>query len=256
MYPLPPFLDWRPPAPLAGWGWPRDGEGVVGSPEGDDAWIPAGLPGPGSPSRWPWLQGLAQQPALPLEAWLRAIEEGALEPHSDLLAVLAPRLDGVAAARLLAFWIREAARGKEPAGLLELVGRIRDPLCAALLRRHLRANDHLSITCALLPLLGHQRDPADFPLLIRRVEEPGPSTLRVAALEGLALGLSAWPQEELVEALERLAQDLDPGLAAQAVDLLARLPLGPSALERLAHRSLEPGVRSRLERRRQGWRVT
>jgi hypothetical protein len=137
--------------------------------------------------------------------------------------------------------------------LLELVGRIRDPLCAALLRRQLGLQDPLPITCALLPLLGHQRDPADFLLLRRRVLEPGPTRLRAAALEGLAVGLSAWPQLELVEVLERLALDLDPGLAAKAVDLLARMPQGPAALDRLVHRSLEPAVRRRLERRRRGW---
>jgi hypothetical protein len=178
-----------------------------------------------------------------------------VEPHSDLLAVLAPRLDGAAAARLLAVWIRKAALGTEPAGLLELVGRIRDPLCAALLRRQLSLQDPLPISCALLPLLGHQRDPADFPLLRRRVLEPGPSRLRGAALEGLAVGLSVWPQVELVVVLELLALDLDPGLAAQAVDLLARLPQGPAVFDRLVHRSLEPAVRRRLERRRQSWRA-
>jgi hypothetical protein len=190
---------------------------------------------------------------LPLEPWLQALEAGAVDPHSDLLAVLAPRLDGASAERLLAFWIREAARGTEPAGLLALVGRIRDPLCAALLRRQLSALDPLPITCALLPLLGHQRDPADFPLLRRRVLEPGPARLRGAALEGLAVGLSVWPQGELVDALELLALDLDPGLAAKAVDLLVRLPQGPAALDRLVHRSLAPAVRRRLERRRQSW---
>ncbi|HYP03032.1 MAG TPA: hypothetical protein VER57_00620 [Cyanobium sp.] len=229
---------------------------MAGSPGDDETWIPACLPGPGSPARWPWLQGLARQPVLPLEPWLLALEAGAVEPQSDLLAVLAPRLDGGSAARLLGFWIREAAEGTEPAGLLELVGRIRDPLCAALLRRQLSAQDSLAITCALLPLLGHQRDPADFPLLRRLVVEPGPARLREAALEGLAVGLSVWPQGELVDALELLALDLDPGLAAKAVDLLARLPQGPAALDRLALRCLEPSVRRRLERRLQGWRAS
>jgi hypothetical protein len=231
------------------------GVAVVGSAAGNDPWIPAGLPGPGSPSRWPWLQHLAEQPLLPLEPWLLAIESGAVQPESDLLAVLLPRLDGAAAARLLTFWIREAARGEAPAGLLELVGRIRDPLCAALLRRQLSSQEPLPITCALLPLLGHQRDPVDFPLLSRRALQPGPSSQRGAALEGLALGLSAWPQERLVDALERLAVDLEPSLAAQAVDLLVRLPQGAASLDRLVHRSLEPAVRQRLERRRKGRRA-
>jgi hypothetical protein len=226
---------------------------MASSSGGDDPWLPACLPGPGSPSRWPWLQGLAQQPVLRLEAWVWAVESGAVEPQSDLLAVLAPRLDGAAAARLLAFWIREAARGEEPAGLLELVGRIRDPLCAVVLRLQLSLTSHPPIAIALLPLLGHQRDPVDFPLLRCQVQEPGPSALRGAALEGLAVGLSAWPQEALVDSLERLALDLDPDLAAKAVDLLARLPLGPVVLERLARGALEPAVRRRLERRRQGW---
>jgi len=229
---------------------------VAGGGRDDEGWIPACLPGPGSPARWPWLRDLARQPELPLEPWLLGLESGAVAAHSDLLAVLAPRLDGASAARLLAFWIREAGRGTEPAELLPLVGRIRDPLCAALLRRQLGAQEPLAISCALLPLLGHQRDPADFPMLRHRVLEPGPSRLRGAALEGVAVGLSVWPQVELLEALERLALDLNPGLAAQAVDLLARLPLGPAALDRLVHRSLEPAVRRRLERRRQGLRAS
>ena len=121
----------------------------------------------------------------------------------------------------------------EPAGVLQAPGLQHPPL------------DLLD----LLPLLGQQRQGQDAALLLRLALDPGPLALRRAALEGLALGLAAWPQAPLGLGLARLAQDLDPALAAKAVDLLARLPAGQPLLHRLAHRPLEASVRARLGRR-------
>lgn len=220
-------------------------------PEDRSPWHPSFLPPPGSSERWPWLQALGRCADLPLEPWLQAFEEHSLPLESDLLGMLVSRLDGAAAARLLAVWLQRAGtRDSETDPTpLALLGRFRDPRCAALLRAALQPAAPLPIALPLLPLLGHQRDPADFPLLRRAALAPGPSSLRRAALEGLAVGLSAWPAVALEEALERLALDLDPALAAQAVDLLARLPTGLSTLRRLAARALDPGVAARLERR-------
>jgi hypothetical protein len=102
---------------------------------------------------------------------------------------------------------------------------------------------------ALAPLLGLQRQPQDGALLLELAMAPGPLAQRRAALEGLALGLSIWPQEPLSAGLVRLSGDLDPQLAAGAVDLLARLPQGSRALRRVARQSLDPAVRARLRRR-------
>ncbi len=101
----------------------------------------------------------------------------------------------------------------------------------------------------LAPLLGLQRQPQDGVLLLELALAPGPLARRRAALEGLALGLSAWPQEPLSAGLLRLCGDLDPQLAATAVDLLARLPQGGRALRRVARQGLDPAVRARLRRR-------
>ncbi|MFO0016616.1 MAG: CbiX/SirB N-terminal domain-containing protein [Synechococcaceae cyanobacterium] len=102
---------------------------------------------------------------------------------------------------------------------------------------------------ALAPLLGLQRQPQDGALLLELTLAPGPLERRRAAMEGLALGLSAWPQQALSAGLVRLSGDLDPQLAANAVDLLARLPQSRQALRRVARRSLDPAVRARLRRR-------
>jgi hypothetical protein len=102
---------------------------------------------------------------------------------------------------------------------------------------------------ALAPLLGLQRQPQDGAVLLELAMAPGPLAQRRAALEGLALGLSVWPQEPLSAGLVRLSGDLDPQLAACAVDLLARLPEGSRALRRVARQSLDPTVRARLRRR-------
>jgi hypothetical protein len=102
---------------------------------------------------------------------------------------------------------------------------------------------------ALAPLLGLQRQPQDGALLLELALAPGPLVRRRAALEGLALGLSAWPQGPLSAGLIQLSGDLDPQLAAAAVDLLARLPQGSRALRRVARQGLDPAVRARLRRR-------
>ncbi|MEB3169537.1 MAG: CbiX/SirB N-terminal domain-containing protein [Synechococcaceae cyanobacterium] len=106
-----------------------------------------------------------------------------------------------------------------------------------------------SSIAALAPLLGLQRQPQDAELLLHLALSPGPLAARQAALEGLALGLSAWPQAPLAAALVQLGADLDPRLAATAVDLLARLPQGKPSLRRVCRRALEPSVRERLRRR-------
>jgi hypothetical protein len=58
-----------------------------------------------------------------------------------------------------------------------------------------------------------------------------------------------WPRRPLRAALIQLASDLDPGLAGQAVDLLARLPRARTALLDLARQALDPAVASRIQRR-------
>ncbi|MEB3259339.1 MAG: CbiX/SirB N-terminal domain-containing protein [Cyanobacteriota bacterium] len=216
---------------------------LPGSP--DD--VVAALPPPGSPERWPWLQRLRRQPELSPDPWVRALESGALEPQTDLLAALADHLDGTAMARLLRWWSQS-----EPC----------DPTLPALLvpHRHPRArqalreawsaaDDDPARRAALLPLLGHQRDPADFPLLRHVALEPGPAPLRLAALEGLSRGLSAWPRPALRHTLRALITDLLPPVAEAAVEALARLPEARPLLVGLARRDLDPVVAARLRRR-------
>lgn len=207
------------------------------------------IPPVGSPDRLEQLRRITRQPDFRCESWVRAIERHSLEPEPDLLSLLGPHLDGPSAARLLAVWLGAAHRGLRRDALLTAAGQVRHPRCALLLRRRLEREPEPPIAIALLPLLGHQRDPADFPLLQRRTLEPGPAGVRGAALEGLALGLSAWPARPLIRSLEQLSGDLDTRLAATAVDLLARLPGGRGLLEGLPRRHLDPGVRQRLERR-------
>lgn len=217
-------------------------------------WEPRALPAGGSPERWPWLQGLRRARGLDLEPWLQAVEAGSLRPAPDLLAALAERLDGPAAARLLAWWLAQPAA--DPA-LLAVIGRHRDPRCRTLLQQALAASA-ASLTdgsaaaaraALLLPLLGHQRHPDDFPLLRERALAPLPLQQRRAALEGLAVGLGAWPPLPLRQALGALVGDLDPALAATAVDLLARLPGGGQDLAALDRRRLTPELARRVERR-------
>ncbi|MCP9933453.1 hypothetical protein KBZ08_05955 [Cyanobium sp. Candia 9D4] len=217
-------------------------------------WDPRQLPAGGSPERWPWLQGLRRARDLDLEPWLQAVEAGSLRPDADLLAALAERLDGPAAARLLAWWLAEPAA--DPA-LLAVIGRHRHPRCRTLLRQALapiadvpgKGSAAGAPAALLLPLLGHQRHPDDFPLLRERVLAPLPHQQRRAALEGLAVGLGAWPLLSLRQVLIALVEDLDPTLAATAVDLLARLPGGGQDLSALDRCRLAPELARRVERR-------
>ena len=206
---------------------------------------PADLPSPASVDRWEWLQRLRAE-VFPLEPWLAAIETGRVPPESDLIAVLADRLDGAATVRLLRWWLAQPLR--DPALPQGIAGH-RDPLVATALRQALGDHADTEVQVALLPLLGHQRQSQDFGLLQRRALEPAPRQLRCAALEGLGLGLSVWPLGALRSTLIQLTTDLDPGLAAAALDSLARLPDGRSSLLAVRSRALEPAVTARLERR-------
>ena len=152
-----------------------------------------------------------------------------------------------------------AAPAAEAPLWLELLGLFRHPTVAERLRAAITAAPlplaPLQLAplqlAPLLPLLGHQRQAADGALLLRLALQPAAAPLRRAALEGLAVGLSAWPLPALAAGLTTLARDLDPALAAAALDLLARLP-GPEAhrqLRQLWGEQLDPGVRQRLQRR-------
>jgi len=214
------------------------------------AWDPLQLPASGSPERWPWLQGLRRAQDLDLEPWLQAVEAGQLRPALDLLGALADWLDGPAAARLLVWWLAEPAA--DPA-LLAVIGRRRHPRCRVLLRQALEGDSPGAGRIELLlPLLGHQRDPEDFQLLRQRALAPLPLQQRRAALEGLAVGLAAWPAAPLRQTLCHLIGDLDPALAATAVDLLARLPAGRGDLAGLDRGRLAPELAQRVERRLAG----
>lgn len=206
---------------------------------------PADLPSPASGDRWEWLQRL-RAGVFPLEPWLAAIEAGGVRPESDLMVVLAERLDAAATVRMLRWWLAQPLR--EPAFPQGIAGH-RDPVVATALRQALGDHADTEVQAALLPLLGHQRQPLDFGLLQRRALEPAPRQQRCAALEGLGLGLSVWPLGALRSTLIQLAMDLDPGLAAAAIDGLARLPDARSGLLAVRSRALEPAVRERLERR-------
>ncbi|MEY3462424.1 MAG: hypothetical protein RLZZ468_202 [Cyanobacteriota bacterium] len=214
---------------------------------------PGDLPASGSPQRWAWLQQLRRLPQLELEPWLAGLESGALQPEPDLLAVLAERFDPAAQLRLLRWW-RQQPRPQP--GFPALVLTQRHGATAAWLQAQLApgpaglgADLPEQVAAALLPLLGHQRQPATWPLLARWLAAPIATPLRRAALEGLALGLPAWPVVPLVGTLRRLAGDLDQPLASTAVDLLTRLPKARVALLPLRQRRLDPQVERRLERR-------
>ncbi|MFQ6539928.1 MULTISPECIES: CbiX/SirB N-terminal domain-containing protein [Aphanothece] len=206
---------------------------------------PTSLPETGTVERWPWLQQLRRSRDVPLEPWLEAIETGRIRLEQDLLAALAERLTVPAVRRLLRCWL--ANEKAEPA-LLAVLGRFRDPDCAGQIRQALQGAGPERMAL-LLPLLGYQRDPADFALLRGSVLAPQPSPTRRAALEGLAVGLPAWPPQALRDLLRQLAFDLDTRLAGTAVDLLARLPQPRLALARLAPERLDPGLDQRRRRR-------
>ncbi|MEX1316967.1 MAG: CbiX/SirB N-terminal domain-containing protein [Synechococcaceae cyanobacterium] len=215
---------------------------------------PADLPASGDSARWPWLQRLRHHPALAVEPWLRAIETGALAPEADLLTALAEHLDAGAELRLLSWW---AAQPSPDPRLPELLGRRRDPRLGAWLLARLRdgpaalqqAGLAAAVAAGLLPLLGAQRQPQAWPALKSWLLAPAPAPLRRAALEGIAVGMPVWPRADLHRCLQQLVGDLDPRLAAGAVDLLARLPGCRRLLVPLARRRLDPCVSQRLQRR-------
>lgn len=238
----------------------------------------------GSIERWQRLLRL-RRGLQPLEPWLAALESGALEAEPDLIAALGARLDRPSVERLLApsigltpqrllqalgaelpalaadgtirqAWLDPllsramAAPPGEAVVWLQLIGQFRDGRVAHLLRSAITSPPEPDpAQAALLPLLGLQRQRQDGSLLLRLALDPGPSAWRRAALEGLAVGLSAWPEAELAEGLQHLAADLDPTLAAKAVDLLARLEDGQRWLRVLRQRPLDPRVAERLRRR-------
>ena len=211
----------------------------------ETALAPAELPPPGSPDRWAWLQRLRRGVAPAPGPWLEAFAAGQVGPEPDLIAALLERFDAAAASRLLLIWLEAPAA--DPA-LAPLLGRVRSETAAHGLRQAL-AGAPPQRQALLAPLLGHQRCPADFAALARLALEPQPLAVRRAALEGLLVGLGAWPVAPLRRCLAQLARDLDPALAAQAVDGLARLRGARPELLALARRPLDPAVRQRLERR-------
>jgi len=216
---------------------------------------PAALPSPASADRWSWLQQL-RDGGQSLEPWIAAIEAGRLAPEPDLLEVLADQLDAATVVRLLRWWRAQLQGGlpQTPGHLVlpQQIGRLRDHAVAAELRRCLDGQLDPSARAVLLPLLGHQRCGIDFPLLRSGALKPAPGLVRRAALEGLCLGLNAWPLDELRPTLIELAGDLDPVLAAAAVDALARLPEGRTSLWKLRAKSLDDAVAARLDRRLRG----
>jgi hypothetical protein len=215
--------------------------------------VPEALPPIGSAERWPWLQDLRRRSGFDLEPWLRALETGGLELRADLLTVLAERLNPDQQLRLLRCWRRQP---HPDAALPELLARDRHPATAAWLHNELAAGPAAMgaalpppVAAALLPLLGHQRQPSAWPLLQAWLRAPIPLRLRQAALDGVARGLSAWPRQPLAGQLAALSEDLDPCLAAAAVDLLARLPAARTQLLPLRRRPLDAAVAARLDRR-------
>ena len=214
---------------------------------------PAQLPACGSADRWTWLQQLRRQPDLDLEPWLVALESGAVACQEDLLAVLADRFDPASQRRVLRWW---RLRPDPDPALPAHVMRHRDQATAAWLLDQLAPGPAAlgaafppAVAAALLPLLGHQRQHQAWPVLVSWLQAPIATTLRRAALEGVARGLSVWPRAALVASLSAVARDLDPQLAADAVDLLARLPRARCVLVPLSRRPLDPSVAQRLGRR-------
>lgn len=237
----------------------------------------------GSGERWQQLQQL-RRGRQDLDPWLAALSGGELKPEADLLAALIPALDRPRVEQLLATplgldpdpvlqavqqqwpglaveasfqqaWLEplvlhcERMTVPQRQGWLQLLGLFRDPRVASLLRQALDDAPASPELWPLLPLLGLQRQPQDGALLQHLALHPGPLVLRHQALEGLALGLSAWPPSALIQTLGTLVLDLDVGLASKAVDLLARLPAGADVLRRCQTRALSPEVQQRLQRR-------
>ncbi|MCP9942615.1 hypothetical protein KBY70_09465 [Cyanobium sp. ATX 6E8] len=210
---------------------------------------PLRLPPCGHPDRLPELQRWRRTSGWQAAGWVAAIEAGSVAVDVDVLTVLAERLDGPSALRLLRWWWQlPSPDPRWPA----LIGGVRDPLLAAWLRDRLASPDQSGapeMSACLLPLLGFQRQPQDGALLARWALAPQPGAVRRAALEGLAVGLSAWPQAALANWLRRLATDHDSSLAAAAVDLLARLPAARAQLVALAGVPLDAAVEQRRQRR-------
>lgn len=242
-----------------------------------------GLAEPGSAERWQQLQGLRRRRD-DIDPWFEHVVTAEADPEPDLLAALVPVLDRPRVERLLASplgqdpaclllalqqeWPALAAESAVQAawleplllhchrltssqrlGWLQLLGLFCDPRVASLLRQAVVDAPPSEAVWSLLPLLGLQRQPQDGELLQQLALNPGPLVLRHRAVEGLALGLSAWPPSVLIQALSRLLTDLDGGLASQAVDLLARLPAGADPLRRSLTRPLAPDVQQRVQRR-------
>lgn len=255
--------------------------GVPTQPRRSD--LTVDLAEPGSERRWQQLQQL-RRGLMDADAWLQALADGSLAPEPDLLAALIPGLDRSRVEALLAselaaepgLLVKAAlpdwpARAVQPAcraawlepllhhvavadpahqlGWLPLLGLFPEPRVARLLRETVHRHPMAEAAWDLLPLLGLQRQPQDAALLVRLAVEPGPLQRRRQALEGLALGLSAWPQAVLAPGLSALVTDLDPVVAAKAVDLLARLPAGAVALRQGLTRALDPEVLARVQRR-------
>ena len=243
--------------------------------------IPAPLGLSESTDGWQQLQSL-RRGRTPVQPWLEQLSGGAIPPAADLLAALIAQLDRPAVEQLLSgpvgrdpSSLLEAARQEfpllaavpdvrqawlepllaQPLSLawLEIQGYFRDDRVADRLHAHLQGiaptERGQAEVLPLLPLLGQQRRAGDAELLIRLAVEPAPLAWRRAALEGLAVGLSAWPVAPLTKALQQLAGDLDGGIASQAVDLLGRLPDGQRQLRQLQGTALAPRVAQRLQRR-------
>jgi hypothetical protein len=221
---------------------------------------PGNLPPPEAPERWAFLQALRRGRPI-IGTWLMAIESGRTLLLPDLLASLKPHLDAEASLQLLRFWLQDSAR--DP-GLVDGLATHRDAAHARLLREALlnalerrtpEANpaDPGSsldpLMSQLPPLLGHQRCPEDFHLLSAVALAFHPTPVRLAALEGLLRGLSAWPLQPLRVTLRRLARDHHPRLAATAIDALTRLPQPRAALHPLRGHPYEPELATRLQRR-------
>ena len=230
---------------------------------------------------WQQLQALRRGRA-PVQPWLEQLNAGSIPPEADLLAALITQLDRPTVEQLLRgpvgrdpASLLEAARQEFPLSAadsavrqawleplldqplshpwLEIQGYFRDGRVADRLHTHLQGivpvESEQIAELPLLPLLGQQRRAGDAELLIRLALDPAPLAFRRAALEGLAVGLSAWPLAPLSAALRQLAGDLDRGIASQAVDLLGRLPDGQRQLRQLQGSALEPAVAQRLQRR-------
>jgi len=221
---------------------------------------PCNLPAPEATDRWGFLQRL-RRGRPPLAAWLVSIESGRTPLLPDLLASIQPHLDAEASLRLLRFWLQDPARNPD---LADSLAAHRDAAHGQLLRQALltalerpspgsdsgdpgRPADALTIQ--LPPLLGYQRCPEDFHLLRAMALASHPTPVRLAAMEGLLRGLSAWPLQPLGVALRSLARDHQPRLAAAAIDALARLPHPRAALHPLRAHPYEPELAARLQRR-------